>query len=273
MKGRVIMIPIIIVIVLLLVGGCFLILKKPMKNINIIDIQSFHFGYSTGNMMNSNVSFSVTCKEKCMASIKPNNESPDDEYEVEVDSEFIHQLKEILIKYQVSKWDGYQKSNSNVMDGDSFSIYVEVDKEHSISASGYMMYPKNYREVENEITELFMNLYDNRNQNTIKVLLDDEEYIMYLEDNDTVEDFLKLIPKTFSMKELNKNEKYVSLKKKLSNNSSVPNEIHRGDVYLFGDDCLVVFYKSFSTEYSYTKIGHINNFPSLNQDDIVITFQ
>ena len=28
---------------------------------------------------------------------------------------------------------------------------------------------------------------------------------------------------------------------------------------LFGNSCLVIFYKSFTTSYSYTKIGHIEN--------------
>ncbi len=39
---------------------------------------------------------------------------------------------------------------------------------------------------------------------------------------------------------------------------------------LFGDNCLVIFYKSFETEYSYTKIGHIENLPDLGKDSITI---
>jgi len=35
--------------------------------------------------------------------------------------------------------------------------------------------------------------------------------------------------------------------------------IKKGDIMLFGNNCLVIFYKSFKTSYSYTKIGHIEN--------------
>ena len=35
-----------------------------------------------------------------------------------------------------------------------------------ISASGYMMYPKNYREVANELDEIFMNIYNSKETNS-----------------------------------------------------------------------------------------------------------
>ena len=42
---------------------------------------------------------------------------------------------------------------------------------------------------------------------------------------------------------------------------------------LYGNNCLVVFYKSFETSYSYTKIGHIENFEDLGNNDITIIFE
>lgn len=42
---------------------------------------------------------------------------------------------------------------------------------------------------------------------------------------------------------------------------------------LFGSDCLVVFYQSFDTSYSYTKIGHIDNFFDLGSENISIKFE
>lgn len=42
---------------------------------------------------------------------------------------------------------------------------------------------------------------------------------------------------------------------------------------LYGNNCLVVFYKSFNTSYSYTKIGHIDNLSDLGNEDVIIKFE
>jgi hypothetical protein len=58
-------------------------------------------------------------------------------------------------------------------------------------------------------------------------------------------------------------KKYVYLDISMPTNSSNPKRINAGDIMLLGDNCLVVFYKSFDTSYSYTKIDHIDNLPNL----------
>ena len=42
---------------------------------------------------------------------------------------------------------------------------------------------------------------------------------------------------------------------------------------LYGNNCLVVFYKSFNTSYSYTKIGHIENLSDLGNKNVIIKFE
>ena len=75
------------------------------------------------------------------------------------------------------------------------------------------------------------------------------------------------------MDELNGNEKYVYLDNSLPINLSNPKHINAGDVYLYQDNCLVIFYKSFDTSYSYTKKGHINNLPDLGNDSVLVKFK
>ena len=108
---------------------------------------------------------------------------------------------------------------------------------------------------------------------SVKVIINEKEYILNLEDNETVDKFLELLPSDFNMTELNGNEKYINLDTTLPTDSMYPKHINAGDVMLYGNNCIVVFYKSFDSKYSYTKIGHIPNLPDLGSDDITIRFE
>ena len=108
---------------------------------------------------------------------------------------------------------------------------------------------------------------------SMKIIINDEEYIINLENNDTVKYFINLLPQEFYMSELNGNEKYIYLDKTLPTNSSNPKYINAGDVMLYGNNCLVIFYKSFYTSYSYTKIGHIDNLPNLDNGSIKVRIE
>lgn len=100
--------------------------------------------------------------------------------------------------------------------------------------------------------------------------INDKELEIELDDNSTVSALVKLLPLELSMSDLNGNEKYTYLDESLPTNTYSPKHIEAGDVMLFGDNCLVVFYKSFDTSYSYSKIGHINNLPELSNGDVTI---
>ena len=107
----------------------------------------------------------------------------------------------------------------------------------------------------------------------IKVTIDNKTYTLELEDNETARSFIDLLPQEYSMSELNGNEKYIYLDSSLPTNSSNPKHINSGDVMLYGNNCLVIFYKSFDTSYSYTKIGHIDNLDDLGNESIIAKFE
>ena len=108
---------------------------------------------------------------------------------------------------------------------------------------------------------------------SVKVIINNKEYTLILEDSETVRSFIELLPREFNMSELNGNEKYVYMEDSLPTNSSNPGHINAGDVMLYGDNCLVIFYKSFDTSYSYTRIGHIDNLDNLDGGSIRATFK
>lgn len=107
----------------------------------------------------------------------------------------------------------------------------------------------------------------------VKAIINEKEYIVNLEDNETARSFVELLPQELNMRELNGNEKYIYLDTNLPTNSFNPKRINSGDVMLYGDNCLVIFYKTFDTSYSYTKIGHIDNLPNLGSDSIKVKME
>ena len=106
--------------------------------------------------------------------------------------------------------------------------------------------------------------------NTLTIKINDKEFIINLENNKTALEFAEMLPLSLSMTELNGNEKYVYLDETLTTDSYNPKHIEAGDVMLYGNNCLVIFYKSFDTSYSYTKIGHIDNLPDLGSENVLI---
>lgn len=96
----------------------------------------------------------------------------------------------------------------------------------------------------------------------IKLTIGGADFTAELANNATAQAFNALLPMTLNMTELNGNEKYKYLDTTLPTNAACPGTIHAGDILLYGNNCVVVFYKTFSTSYSYTRIGRITD-PSL----------
>lgn len=94
---------------------------------------------------------------------------------------------------------------------------------------------------------------------------DAKRYAVTLEDNPTARAFVQLLPLTLDMPDLNGNEKHIRLPRSLPTNAVQPGTIQAGDVMLYGNDTLVVFYKTFSSSYSYTRIGRVANSAGLSQ--------
>jgi len=111
----------------------------------------------------------------------------------------------------------------------------------------------------------------------IYIKIKGQTFTVKMENNPTVEAFMKKLPLTLSMKELNGNEKYARLSYNLPSQDENPQKIHTGDLMLYGSDCVVLFYKDFSTNYSYTRLGRIDKPEKLAElvgsGDITATFE
>lgn len=128
--------------------------------------------------------------------------------------------------------------------------------------------------VNNDVTEKDNISIDSiKENNLMKLIINGKQYTANLESNETVERLINMLPLELNMSELNGNEKYIYLNENLPVNQYNPKEIKVGDIMLYGSNCLVIFYKSFNTSYSYTKIGHIDNLPDLGSDSIYVKLE
>lgn len=109
--------------------------------------------------------------------------------------------------------------------------------------------PENEPQTEAEVGEMI----------NITITAGGQSFQAKLYDNETTRAFLERLPMTVDMGELNSNEKYAYLSNSLPVNSGNPSTIHTGDIMLFGSDCLVLFYEDFSTAYSYTTLGYVED--------------
>ena len=96
-------------------------------------------------------------------------------------------------------------------------------------------------------------------RNKIIVTIGEKAFAATLADNPTAEAFRHLLPLSVTMSELNGNEKLFRLPASLPAQDSVPSSIQMGDLMLYGSRTVVLFYKSFPTVYSYTRIGRIDD--------------
>ena len=96
-------------------------------------------------------------------------------------------------------------------------------------------------------------------QTPINIIIGSKTFTATLADSETGKAFAALLPLTVTMNELNGNEKYHYLSSSLPTAAYQPGTIHAGDLMLYGNNCVVLFYETFNTSYSYTRLGAIDN--------------
>jgi len=93
----------------------------------------------------------------------------------------------------------------------------------------------------------------------------ERRFAMSLADNAAARAFAARVPLTLDMSELNGNEKHAELPEVLPANASRPGTIRNGDLMLYGTNTLVVFYATFNSSYSYTRLGRVDDPAGLPQ--------
>ena len=152
------------------------------------------------------------------------------------------------------------------IDGNWYYFYSDGYMAHNTTINGYYVNYNGVWTTTSNKKDIKMNIKVN---NTI--------FTATLEDNDTTKTLIQQLPLTVDMSDLNGNEKYNYLDNNLrADGASSPGTINEGDLMLYSNNCLVLFYKTFNTSYSYVKLGHIDNTAgftkAIGSDSVKVTF-
>lgn len=98
----------------------------------------------------------------------------------------------------------------------------------------------------------------------MNITIENKPFQIELESNQATKELIARLPMNLKMNDLHGNEKYTYLVESLPTQIEQVRKVEKGDVMLFGSDCLVLFYQTFSTNYAYTKIGRIKEADQLD---------
>lgn len=97
----------------------------------------------------------------------------------------------------------------------------------------------------------------------IEITINGKTFTAEIEDSETGRAFCDLLPMTLDMSELNGNEKYHYLLSGLPTDAQYYNTINAGDLMLYGNSCIVLFYGQ-AGGYSYTRLGKLTSTAGLS---------
>ena len=111
----------------------------------------------------------------------------------------------------------------------------------------------------------------------LQVRIGQTSFTATLEDNPATVKFRQMLPLTFDMPDLNANEKHARLPERLPTDLIKPGTIRAGDLLLWGDDTLVLFYETLRSSYSYTRLGKLDDPAGLAEavgsGNVAVTFE
>ncbi|MES2919965.1 MAG: cyclophilin-like fold protein [Verrucomicrobiota bacterium] len=116
-----------------------------------------------------------------------------------------------------------------------------------------------------------------KTQNQMQITIGQKTFKATLEDNVTAAAFKAMLPLKLNMDDVNDNEKVSGLSANLPTEDSNPKHIQTGDLMIWASRSLVLFYKSFPTSYSYTRLGRIHDpaglFAAVGSGNVTVTFK
>jgi hypothetical protein len=132
----------------------FYLLKKEKVKISdeeILNSNNIVLMFRFSNMRSSYYYiFTINEVEKSLKSLGYKDEVL---FETDLDNEDISKIKNAIVSNRVNTWDGFDKADNRVSDGEMFTLDLKIN-DIKIYANGSNSFPKNYREFKNKINEI-----------------------------------------------------------------------------------------------------------------------
>ena len=160
MKKTIIIIVITLVVLLMITLGTFGVIKL-MKILNnnegdreIIDSNIIEFSYEHGSYFGGYNEYHLYYTEEGIAHIEAIGYNGSElNIDKDIDESVFGEIEKIVNEQEIYKWDGFDESDNDILDGSSFSLKIMYKDGQSINAHGYMKYPDNYRVASDALTD------------------------------------------------------------------------------------------------------------------------
>ena len=160
MKKTIIIIVITLVILLIITLGILGVLKlmKILKDKDggreKIDSNIIEFSYEHGSYFGGENEYHLYYTEEGIAHIEAIGYNGSElNIDKDIDESVFAEIERIVNEQEIYKWDGFDESDNDVLDGYSFSLKITYKDGQSINAHGYMKYPDNYRVASDALTD------------------------------------------------------------------------------------------------------------------------
>ncbi len=121
---------------------------------NTSGMTSFSYDY-IGSIGGDSHSYTVKMQDTgCLFSFEGMEYRNYKDLEMRIEPGIFERLCELCEKYDVAKWNGFNKADTDVLDGDGFSLRITFADGGRISAHGSNAYPKDYMGFVNEMREI-----------------------------------------------------------------------------------------------------------------------
>lgn len=173
----------------------------------------------------------------------------------EIDDASAAALMDVVEKYGVEGWDGFDESMEYVLDGEGFTLEICLTDGTHILARGDNAFPENYFPAIGKMQEILENAACGGEETAMKLKINGTEVPVTWEENPSVAALRALAPLQIRM------SMYGGFEQVGPIGQSLPREDRQtatkpGDIVLYAGDQIVVFYGENS--WAYTRLGHVD---------------